>query len=136
MTSTGNGVFIHHTVGAAPTTKDGERAEMRAIQEYHMYSQGWNDIGYSFVVFPSGRIYEGRGKGVAGAHTEGYNSTAYGLCAAGNYETRAPSEELVKSLRWLRRRYLKLADKPLRPHQAVYATACPGRYLKARLKDL
>ena len=135
MSSVRDGVFIHHSVSPAPATKEGERAEMRNLQQI-AFSRGFSDISYSFVVFPSGRIYEGRGKGVEGAHTLGYNDTAYGLCAAGNYETVRPTNELVKSLSWLRRRYLRLADKPCRPHRAVYSTACPGRHLVARLSDI
>jgi hypothetical protein len=135
MSSTKDGVFIHHSVSAAPTSKEAEKAEMRNLQAI-AFSRGFNDISYSFVVFPSGRIYEGRGRMVEGAHTSGYNDTAYGLCAAGNYEMAKPTDELVKSLRWVRRTHLRLTDKPCRPHQAVYATACPGRHLKARISDL
>jgi hypothetical protein len=135
MTSTHDGVFIHHSVSAAPTTKAGERAEMRNLQQI-AFARGFSDISYSFVVFPSGRVYEGRGKNTEGAHTSGYNDTAYGLCAAGNYEGAKPTTALVKSLRWLRRKHLKLGNRPCRPHQAVYSTACPGRHLKARISEL
>jgi hypothetical protein len=135
MSSTRDGVFIHHSVSRAPSTVAAERAEMRNLQQI-AFSRGFNDISYSFIVFPSGRIYEGRGKGVEGAHTLGYNDTAYGLCCAGNYETAKPTDAMVKSLRWLRRTYLNLGDKPCRAHQSVYATACPGKYLKARISEL
>ena len=42
-------------------------------------SQGWSDIGYSFLIGGDGRVYEGRGWGRVGAHTYGYNSRAYGI---------------------------------------------------------
>lgn len=136
MYSTEDGVFIHHTVGGAPTTEEAERAEMRAIQSFHMDSRGWADIAYSFVVFPSGRIYEGRGLNTVGAHTAGYNSTSYAICGAGNYEANEPTDEMIAAMRWCRRKYLRLADRPWRPHSAAAATECPGRYLRDRLGDL
>ena len=135
MTSAEDGVFIHHSVSAAPTTKAGERAEMRNLQQI-AFSRGFSDVSYSYVVFPSGRIYEGRGRGIEGAHTSGYNATAYGLCAAGNYDASKPTSALVKSLRWLRRKHLNLAHRPVRAHRQVYSTACPGRHLNARIGEL
>lgn len=135
LTSTANGFFVHHTVAGAPTTKAGEEAEMRNLQNI-AFQRGFNDISYSWIVFPSGRIYEGRGLGKAGAHTLNYNYTAYGAAAAGNYDIARPTNAMVKSFRWLRRKHAKLADRPLRPHSAVYATACPGSFLRARLNEM
>ena len=129
------GLFVHHTVGGAPRTRRGERAEMRNLQAVAR-SRGFVDISYSFVVFPSGRIYEGRGKHREGAHTLGFNDTAYAASCAGNYDASRPSDKMIAALRWLRRDYLNLKDRPLRPHSAVYGTACPGRYLRARLNEL
>lgn len=134
MTSENNGLFVHHTVAGAPLTPEGEKAEMRNLEAIAR-SRGFSCISYSYVVFPSGRIYEGRGKRI-GAHTLNYNSSSYGASAAGNYEVNVPSEALVDSYRWLRREYLDLEDKPLRPHSSVYGTACPGKNLAARLRDM
>jgi hypothetical protein len=135
LASTRDGLFVHHTVSAAPWSRKAERAEMRNLQQI-AFSRGFSDISYSFIVFPSGRVYEGRGKGVEGAHTLGFNDTAYGAAAAGNYEVKVPSRRMVRSFRWLRREYLKLGSKPLRPHQAVSSTACPGKHLVARLSRI
>lgn len=136
MSTDSGGVFIHHTAGAMPTTEDGERTEMRAIQRFHMDTRGYHDIGYSFVVAPSGRIYEGRGLDVEGAHTSGHNDTSYGLCVMGNYENSIPSDAVLVALRWLRREYLNLGDRPVRPHSSAYSTACPGKNLRSRLGTL
>ena len=35
---------------------------MKGIQNYHMDSRGWSDIGYNFLVGEDGRIYEVRVK--------------------------------------------------------------------------
>ena len=39
-------LFIHHSAGAECFTPDDCEAEVRAIQNYHMDSNGWSDIGY------------------------------------------------------------------------------------------
>ncbi len=70
-------MFIHHTVTSECSNFDDCAEQMRIIQNYHMDSNGWSDIGYSFLVGGDGKIYEGRGWNVVGAHTSGYNSVGY-----------------------------------------------------------
>jgi len=53
-------------------------------------SEGWNDVGYSFLVCEDGRVYEGRGWNVLGAHTLGYDEIAIGICIIGDYKRRLP----------------------------------------------
>jgi hypothetical protein len=38
--------------------------KMRVIQNYHMDTQGWNDIAYNFAVCPHGYIYVARDHGI------------------------------------------------------------------------
>lgn len=132
MVSDSQGLFVHHTVDQSPRTRRGERAAMQRLQQI-AWSRGFNDISYSFIVFRSGRVYEGRGLYTEGAHTLGYNGTAYGAAAAGNYDVDVPTAKMLAAFKWLRRSYLKLGSKPLRPHSAVDSTACPGKNLRAKL---
>ena len=59
-----------------------------------MQSNGWNDIGYNFLVDPFGQIFEGRGGGmtrnVIGAHAEGFNTGSVGVAVLGSYGSTAP----------------------------------------------
>ena len=51
---------VHHTAGGVPTTPAKSAAMVRGIEVYHVRSNGWNDIGYNFLVDPFGQIFEGR----------------------------------------------------------------------------
>jgi len=99
---------------------------MRTIQAYHM-SQGWADIGYHFVVMPSGRVYEGRGHGVVGAHCPGHN-TEPGVCVPGTYDTHLPTPQALASLLELARH---LGKTTLYGHREGYPTSCPGDAFQA-----
>ena len=74
-------VFIHHGAGpsTACTTQSACSSTWKSYQNYHMDTNGWADIGYSFGVGEDGRIYEGRGWDRVGAHTSGYNSNGIGI---------------------------------------------------------
>ena len=56
-----------------------------------MDDQGWNDIGYSFLIGGDGLMYEGRGWNIQGAHTLNYNTVGYGK----------PRNEIMKLIDYL-----------------------------------
>ena len=99
---------VHHTAGGVPTSPSQSAAMVRGIQSYHVRSNGWNDIGYNFLVDPFGQIFEGRRGGmtrnVIGAHAEGFNTGSVGVSVLGSYGTTAPSAAaqaaLVRLLAW------------------------------------
>jgi len=123
--------WLHHSASGQHGAQG-----VRDIQAYHMDRRGWSDIAYSFVVddHPDGpvRIFEGRGWGVAGAHTAGHNTVSHGFCVAGNFEVRRPSTAALEAVAWLLRRQHRLGFGPQAlsgGHRDVAATACPGRFL-------
>src|SRR5581483_1690954 len=83
-------------------------AIVRGIELYHVRANGWNDIGYNFLVDRYGQIFEGRAGGVdrnvIGAHAEGFNTGSVGVAVLGNYSsaslTPAAERSLVKLLAW------------------------------------
>lgn len=125
--------FLHCTVtGVMPkdATMAEEKAAMRNLQGI-AFGRDFYDISYSFIVFPSGRIYEGRGWDKAGAHTEGYNSTAYATAAyipcAGEAVSDALIASLVKVGRIGRRNGSVAGDVVVLGHRDVSAKSCPGQ---------
>ncbi|HEU5213749.1 MAG TPA: N-acetylmuramoyl-L-alanine amidase [Gaiellaceae bacterium] len=99
---------VHHTAGASPATPAQSAAMVRAIAVYHVYSNGWDDIGYNFLVDRFGQIFEGRYGGidrpVIGAHAEGFNTGSVGVALIGTYNSASPSAAaraaLVRLLAW------------------------------------
>jgi N-acetylmuramoyl-L-alanine amidase-like protein len=156
---------VHHTAGSNAYTAAQSPSIVRAIQLYHVKGNGWNDIGYNFLVDKYGQVFEGRIGGIArnvvGAHAEGFNYGSTGVAVIGNYGSAsiAPAAEraLVKLLAW--RLDVAHVDPlslvnwssggnpkyPLGTHLRLRAisghrdtgfTSCPGTRLYARLPDI
>ena len=108
-------LFVHHTV-TAPSDADPDPAStVRAIYAYHVQGNGWDDIGYNFLVDSQGRIYEGRyaraytagevptgedgmGYGVIGAHVSGFNAGSMGVSVIGDYTNVQPSSKAMTAV--------------------------------------
>ena len=154
--------IVHHTVSSNSYTKAQSASIVRGIELYHVKSNGWNDIGYNFLVDKYGQIFEGRYGGitrpVVGAHAQGFNTGSVGIAVIGDYGstsiTPAARAALVSLIAWK----LDLAHvdplssvvrvsagnprypagravtlKAISGHRDVYPTSCPGARLYAQL---
>ncbi|MCC5032493.1 peptidoglycan recognition protein [Streptomyces sp. WAC 00631] len=159
-------VFVHHT--GHPNGYDCADVPelLRSLQTEHVTHEGWDDIGYNFVVDRCGTIYEGRAgsasRPVRGAHAKGFNAHTVGIAALGTFTEGVPVPgELIagmaKVAAWKLRpgadprgtvrltssndesRYDK-GDKAelnvISGHRDGYETDCPGEALYQRLPAL
>ena len=82
---------IHHTAIAADyntVSLEESKAKIRSIQNYHMDSLGWADIGYHFLTDKLGNNFEGREGAMTsiprGAH-DGINDNSFGFNVMGYF---------------------------------------------------
>lgn len=136
-------IVIHHSYRPdLPATAD-KSQEIRALQsmdEFHRESQGWAGLGYSFCVFQSGNVYEGRGWLRTGAHTEGQNSKAHGICLVMDGSLHEPSAQALEAIRRLIREGINIGavkpDYDVQPHDKYKRKVCPGNLVKKHLPEL
>lgn len=116
--------IVHYSEG--PTNQS-----VRGIQDFHMDVRGWSDIGYNFLVDVSGRIYEGRGWLVVGAHAPDHNTSGIGVCMIGRDGDSTPAAK--RSIRALYDEAVRRKGGNLDKlgHRDVFATSCPGYELYA-----
>ena len=53
------------------------------IRSWHVDGNGWDDIGYHYVIRRNGMVGKGRPDDVVGAHARGMNSKSLGICIVG-----------------------------------------------------
>ncbi|HEV7938804.1 MAG TPA: N-acetylmuramoyl-L-alanine amidase [Solirubrobacteraceae bacterium] len=100
--------FVHHTENPNGYGAGAVPAMLRAIYMFHRYVNGWNDIGYNFVVDLYGRVFEARAGGidqpVVGAQAGGYNLYSTGIAVLGTFSStpisKAARDSLEKLLAW------------------------------------
>lgn len=133
-------VWLHHSVTAAPAAN--VAAEKRAMRDLESIGQSrfGGGISYTFLVMPSGRVYEGHSVNRQGAHTGGRNDRARAICLVGNYETQAMTEAQINAVAELLRhgkakgwwQHARLNGG----HRDLKATACPGAKAYAKIAEI
>ncbi len=93
---------IHHTVNANDYTPEEAPSIVLGICRFHVYGNGWNDIGYNALVDRYGTLYEGRAGGlkrpVVGAQAQGFNSQTTSIASIGDHTSEAPTPEAQRSI--------------------------------------
>ena len=94
--------FVHHTVNTNEYGPEDSAAIVLGIARYHRDHNGWNDIGYNFLVDKYGQIFEGRAGGIelaiVGAQAQGFNSVSTGIACLGTYTSVAQTEPGMDAL--------------------------------------
>ncbi|XP_075154921.1 peptidoglycan recognition protein-like [Haematobia irritans] len=126
-------VIIAHTTTTSSTEMSKNMVIVRDIQAFHIGSQDWGDIGYNFLIGCDGNIYEGRGWGVVGAHTYGYNKISIGIAFIGCFVSKLPTLtalEACKKLLQIGKEEGRLPSNfKLMGHLQCISTQSPGKRL-------
>jgi N-acetylmuramoyl-L-alanine amidase len=157
--------LVHHTVNSNAYSCNQSASIVRGIEVYHVRGNGWDDIGYNFLVDACGQVFEGRYggimKNVIGAHSLGFNSGSVGVALIGNYGRATPSkaaqDALVKLLAWRLdvahvdpaatvvyksggnskfRAGTRVKLNDISAHRDTYLTECPGNALYRLLPSI
>lgn len=111
-------VIIAHTATENCSSQASCVFRVRFIQTFHIESQGWDDIGYNFLVGGDGAAYVGRGWDQQGAHTKGYNKKSICIAFIGTFNKFAPPERQLEVAQKLIKEGVRL--KKLDPNYRLY----------------
>jgi uncharacterized protein (TIGR03437 family) len=92
-------LIVHHTVN--DNNSADWPAVVRSIWNFHIFTNGWADVGYNYLIDPNGVIYEGRsgGDNVVGAHFSGANAGTMGVAMLGTFTSVQPATKALTSLK-------------------------------------
>lgn len=115
------------------------------IRKWHR-AQGWEDIGYHYVIRRNGKLEKGRAENLVGSHVKGFNAVSIGVCLVGgvaqddftkaeNNFTPAQFATLRELLANLKGRFPQAVIQGHRDFPKV-AKACPSFDVRKWLKSV
>jgi len=119
-------IILHCTA-----TQEGREVHVADVDRWHK-QQGWECIGYHYLITLDGKIEKGRPEWKIGAHCKGHNNVSIGIAYVGGVDyqgkpkdtrTEAQKRALVQLLREVRGRYPKAT---IHGHNEFAAKACPS----------
>lgn len=141
-------IIFHHTAGhhaEIDTPKNESRREAiayrRAIQNYHMDQNGWDDSGDNFLVCRNGLILQGRwltvssiqaGHMVRSAHCPEHNDSI-GIeheHMGDEPMTHWQLESSARLMAWIADQYKRKTILIVNPHKKFFATSCPANLVR------
>ena len=129
-----NKITVHHTWVPTIAQYRGA-ATIAGIQNYHMDTNGWSDIGYHYLIGPDGTIFKGRDDKTIGSHAVP-NTGNIGICLIGDFDAArdvlegAQREALLQLLAYLSVKYSLPPNDPevkrIYGHHDFSTKTCPG----------
>ncbi len=130
-------ITIHHDAmdAAGFSTASQARQRLTDIRRAHT-DNGWADIGYHYVIDPTGTIWAARPVQLQGAHVRDWNEHNLGVMLMGNFMHERPTAQALSSLQALihseSARYRVPAAR-ISTHRELASTACPGDSLQRQI---
>ncbi|XP_016840420.1 uncharacterized protein LOC100119638 isoform X5 [Nasonia vitripennis] len=126
-------VIIIHTVTRFCYTQAQCAPIVQEIQELHMDSWLWDDVGYNFMIGGDGLVYEGRGWDFEGAHTKGFNNRSLSIALIGTFTRMEPTKAQLYATQKLLEYGVENGkirnDYRLLAHRQCMETESPGEML-------
>jgi hypothetical protein len=127
--------FVHHTVSLNNYSRSQSAAVVLAVCLFHTGGNGWNDMGYNFLVDRYGRVFEGRAGGidqpVVGAHAGGFNVPSTGVSLIGDFSHSAPPAAAMSALARLLAWKLSIHGVPAQGRITVISAGGPSTSYRA-----
>ncbi len=131
-------IIVH--CSATPRNKDFSAEDIR---DWHVKGNGWDDIGYHFVIRQDGTIEYGRMVDKYGAHVKSHNYDSLGICYIGGMDkemkvwedtrTEKQKESLIILLKMLKKAH---KEAIIYGHRDFSSKMCPSFDAKEEYKEI
>lgn len=130
--SAGKEIWLHHSVTNPPGPDATLAQDCAHMRDFELIGQNrfGGGISYTWVIMPSGRVFQGHDIDRQGSHTYQRNNRARAICFAGMYHINPLPDRMANAAAALLRELGATIDGP---HSAVYATDCPGENARKRI---
>lgn len=114
---------------------DSDVDNFESIQRYHITEREFENIGYHYLIERDGTIKPGRPEFYHGAHVsqDNMNKRSIGICIAGKFDTKSPSEKQISALKHLLEQLMAKYMIPIeniKPHRFwEHNKTCFGSFL-------
>lgn len=139
ITPARGGVAVHYEGGGKLTGRPHSQCagRVRAIERFHVETNGWAGIAYTYLVCEHGYVYEGRGLGhrTAANGTTASNQNYYAVCAL--IGDKDPATDTLTTAMRDAIDYLRAhgAGSSIKGHRQFLSTSCPGTALYAWVRS-
>ena len=127
--------FVHHTVSLNGYSRAQAAGMVLGICLFHRNGNGWNDMGYNFLVDRYGQVFEGRAGGidqpVVGAQAGGFNVPSTGVSVIGDFSYSLPPKAAMSSLAKVLAWKLSLTGVPATGRTKVISAGGPSTGYRA-----
>ena len=133
---------INMIIWHCTATPEGKDFTVDDIRRWHVNGNGWQDIGYHFVVYRDGTVHLGRPIEKAGAHVKNNNANSIGCVYIGGCDstgkkakdtrTDAQKKAMVELTKELLKQY---PNCTVHGHNEFDNKACPCFDVKEWVKD-
>lgn len=110
---------VHHTDTSETTTPE-------QIAQFHI-NRSWPGIGYHFLVYPNGTIYQTNDVLTVSNHVLNNNTASVGAAFVGNHNQQEPTPKAYAAMRSLKNKLNRMFPGiEVKGHQDFKSTSCPG----------